>query len=640
MSWVLPLLVLAMIALAAVRMAPRIAIWRTGAPAPVDWAKGLAAVPRRYLVDVHHVVARDPYAARMHAAVAGGLIGASVLALLGLLPPLGASRLFWGVVTLLFLAMLAGTLAVGARRYPVKPERLSGGAFQILPFLLLAYALGGTILSLSLALNGPAAVSILGAALALGGGLGLAWQTGKGPMRHALTGALHLAAHPRPGRFEGQRETALRPLNLDASKLGTEEPANFAWNRLLAFDACIQCGRCEAACPAFAAGQPLNPKRLIQDLAAASTPGGNSAYAGSDYPQARPVAGVSGLHRSIIGEGAMIHPDTLWSCTTCRACVEECPMMIEHVDAIVDLRRFETLERGAVPAKAEAVLTELRGADEPGGAPLSARGDFAAGLPVPLMRDKGEADVLLWLGTNAFDLRTGRTLRALVELLRAAKIDFAILGAEERDCGDLARRLGDEASFQRLARSNVQTLSQYRFNRILTADPHSLHVLRNEYPAFGGRYDVVHHTAFLDELAETGRLPLRALGPEPVTYHDPCYLGRYNGEVDAPRRLLDRLGLERREMARSGKRSMCCGGGGGAPVTDIAGERRIPDLRMAQAQETGAELVAVACPQCTAMLEGVVGARPDVFDIAELVLRALDTDAGTPNAAARAKEFA
>ncbi len=265
--------------------------------------------------------------------------------------------------------MLAGTLAVGARRYPVKPKRLSGGAFQILPFLLLAYALGGAILSLSLALNGPAAVSILGAALALGGGLGLAWQTGKGPMRHALTGALHLAAHPRPGRFEGQRETALRPLNLDASKLGTEEPADFAWNRLLAFDACIQCGRCEAACPAFAAGQPLNPKRLIQDLAAASTPGGNPAYAGSDYPQARPVAGVSGLHRSIIGEGAMIHPDTLWSCTTCRACVEECPMMIEHVDAIVDLRRFETLERGAVPAKAEAVLTELRGADEPGGAP-------------------------------------------------------------------------------------------------------------------------------------------------------------------------------------------------------------------------------------------------------------------------------
>ena len=299
--------------------------------------------------------------------------------------------------------------------------------------------------------------------------------------------------------------------------------------------------------------------------------------------------------------------------------------MIEHVDAIVDLRRFQTLELGAVPEKAELILADIRGADEPGGAPLGARADFTGGLDVPVMARKGEAEVLLWFGTNAFDMRTGRTLRALMQTLQAAKVDFAILGEEERDCGDLARRLGDEASFQRLARLNVETLKRYRFQRIVTADPHSLHVLRNEYPAFGGAFDVVHHTAHLDELVEAGRLPLRALGPTPVTYHDPCYLGRYNGEFDAPRRLLDRLGLERREMERSRKRSMCCGGGGGAPVTDIAGEQRIPDLRMAQAKETKAELVAVACPQCTAMLEGVVGDRPDVFDVAELVLRALDT---------------
>ncbi|WP_062112416.1 DUF3483 domain-containing protein [Aureimonas sp. AU40] len=630
MSLALPLLALLMVIVALVRLAPRIRLWRAGAPAHVNWAQGLAAVPRRYLVDVHHVVARDPYAARMHAAVAGGLLGATGLALLGLVPPLGASRLFWGVVALLFLAMLAGALAVGARRVPTKPKRLSGGAFQVLPFLLLAYATGGSLAAGSLALALPTALFVLGLVLAAAGGLGLAWQTGGGPMRHAVTGALHLAAHPRPGRFEGCRETALRPLDLDAPKLGVEAPADLAWNRLLGLDACIQCGRCEAACPAFAAGQPLNPKRLVQDLASAMTPGGNPAYAGSDYPQARSVAGVSGFHQPIIGEGALIHPDTLWSCTTCRACVEECPMMIEHVDAIVDLRRFQTLEQGAVPLKAEQALLDLRGADEPGGAPLSARADFAAGLPVPVMAAKGEAEILLWLGTNAFDLRTGRTLRALVQLLQAAKVDFAILGAEERDCGDLARRLGDEASFQRLARLNIETLSRYRFRRILTADPHSLHVLRNEYPAFGGQYEVVHHTAFLDELAAAGRLRLRAQAPQIVTYHDPCYLGRYNGEFDAPRRLLDRLGLERREMARSGKRSMCCGGGGGAPVTDVAGERRIPDLRMGQAKETGAALVAVACPQCTAMLEGVVGERPDVLDVAELVLRALDTAPATP----------
>lgn len=299
-------------------------------------------------------------------------------------------------------------------------------------------------------------------------------------------------------------------------------------------------------------------------------------------------------------------------------------MMIEHVDSIVDLRRFQTLELGAVPAKGEAVLAEFRGADEPGGRALGERANFASGLTLPLMRERGEAEVLLWLGEGAYDLRYGRSLRALVKLLHQAKVDFAILGDEERDCGDLARRLGDEATFQRLAKANIETLTRYRFQRILTADPHALHVIRNEYSAFGGRYEVIHHTAFLDELAAAGKLILNSLAGQPVTYHDPCYLGRYNGEVDAPRRLLDRIGIERREMARSGKRSMCCGGGGGAPVTDIAGDRRIPDIRMEQAKETGASVVAVACPQCTAMLEGVVGDRPDVFDIAELVLRSAE----------------
>lgn len=305
-------------------------------------------------------------------------------------------------------------------------------------------------------------------------------------------------------------------------------------------------------------------------------------------------------------------------------------MMIEHVDAIIDLRRFQTLELGAVPPRAALPLMELRYADEPSGRPLAARTDFAAGLPLPLMATRGGADILLWLGEGAYELRYGRTLRALVSLLHKAKVDFAVLGAEERDCGDLARRLGDEAGFQRLARTNIETLSRYRFARILTADPHALHALRNEYRDFGGTYEVVHHTAFLDELAATGRLDLGTLSEARVTYHDPCYLGRYNGEVEAPRRLLDRLGIARLEMERSGKRSMCCGGGGGAPVSDIEGERRIPDIRMAQAGATGAGIVAVACPQCSAMLEGVTGERPAVHDIAELVLMAVERAGAAP----------
>lgn len=298
-------------------------------------------------------------------------------------------------------------------------------------------------------------------------------------------------------------------------------------------------------------------------------------------------------------------------------------MMIEHVDAVVELRRHQTLELGALPEKAAAPLDELRGAGTASGRALATRTDFSAGLPLPTIADRGEADVLLWLGEGAFDLRYGRTLRALVKLLSAAKVDYAVLGAEERDCGDLARRLGDEATFQDLARKNVATLARYRFKRIVTADPHALHVLRNEYPAFGGVYEVCHHTAVLLELVESRRLAPRRANLL-VTYHDPCYLARYNGETEAPRRLLAHLATAPREMARSGRRAMCCGGGGGAPVSDIPGERRIPDIRMGQAAETGADIVAVACPTCTAMLDGVPGQAMVVKDVAELLLDACE----------------
>ncbi|ACL58316.1 (Fe-S)-binding protein [Methylobacterium nodulans] len=626
MSYAFTGLVWAMAALALVQGLRRSALWRLGAAAPVDWLSGIAKLPRRYLVDVHHVVARDPYASRMHAVVAGGLIAASVLTAFALLPPLAGFRPYWALVALAFAVSAAGALLVGARRYPHRPKRLSGGRFQYLPVLLLAYTIGGTVTALLLAFD-LAGIPVLALPLALAaiGGLGLAFEVRRGPMRHAVAGALHLVAHPRPGRFEGRPDTALQPLDLTAPRLGSEMPADFTWNRLLSFDACVQCGRCETACPAFAAGQPLNPKKLIQDLVAGLSPA-DPAYAGSPYPgvDEGPCPGSGGPLVRLVGSDAQIHPDTLWSCTTCRACVEECPMMIEHVDAIVSLRRHQTLELGALPEKAVAPIAELRAAGDAGGRPLAARTDFAAGLDLPVMADRGSADVLLWLGEGAYDLRYGRTLRALVKLLRQAGVDFAVLGAEECDTGDLARRLGDEATFQDLARRNTATLARYRFSKIVTADPHVLHALRNEYPHFGARYEVVHHTAFLLELVRQGKLVPGRLSDLSVTYHDPCYLGRYNGETEAPRNLLDTIGVERVEMARHGRRSMCCGGGGGAPVSDVQGERRIPDLRMAQAAETGAGVVAVACPTCTAMLEGVTDRKAEIRDVAELLLAAVE----------------
>lgn len=294
-------------------------------------------------------------------------------------------------------------------------------------------------------------------------------------------------------------------------------------------------------------------------------------------------------------------------------------MMIEHVDAIVDMRRFLTMEHGNTPNKGREVLENLATTDNPGGFDPASRMNWAADLDLPLMSARGSADVLLWLGDGAFDMRNQRTLRALVKILRAAQIDFAVLGNEELDSGDVARRLGDEATFQDLAVRNAATLAKYRFGEIVTCDPHSFHVLKNEYPAFGASYVVSHHSTFIARLMELGRLTLGEWSGGNVTYHDPCYLGRYNGEYEAPRKALKGIGIKVVEMERSGFRSRCCGGGGGAPITDIPGKRRIPDMRMEDINATKADIVAVGCPQCTAMLEGVVGPRPEVLDIAELV---------------------
>jgi N,N-dimethylglycine/sarcosine dehydrogenase ferredoxin subunit len=606
----------------------RARLWFTGRAAPLDWL-GPLKLPRRYLVDVHHVVARDRYAARMHMLAAGGFVAAVLLILL--VHVIGIEREWLAALLLVACVIMAlGALMVAMRRWETRTTHLSGGAFERLPYALFAFGFFFALASAPQAgLGYPIEWQDIGGFLLLVIGAWGCWELfagmSIGPMRHALAGALHLAFHPRAARFTaGAPEAALRPLPLDAPKLGSETPADFRWNQLLSFDACVQCGRCEAACPAFAAEQPLNPKKLIQDLANALAPGTDSRYAGNPHPGRAMGQARGGRAQALIGDDAMIHPDTLWSCTTCRACVYECPMMIEHVDAVIDLRRFQTLELGAAPGKAADALAELREADNPGGRPLAGRLDWAADLALPLLSQKRQTDVLLWLGDGAFELRNQRTLRALVKLLRRAGIDFAVLGEEERDCGDLARRLGDEATFQDLARRNVATLSQYRFARIVTADPHVLHSLKNEYPAFGGRYEVIHHTTFLATLVDDKRLALAGPLTGRVTYHDPCYLGRYNGEIESPRAILSALGVDYVEMERYGFRSSCCGGGGGAPLTDVPGKRRIPDIRMDHARATGAATVAVACPNCAVMLEGVVGQRPVVADIAELLLAAVE----------------
>jgi dimethylglycine catabolism B len=632
----LPILIFSALALAAIGAWRRVRLWRQGRPSSVPLLKGLAALPRRYLVDLHHVVGRDRVMSNTHVATAGGFVAAAVLMIL--VHGLGLANPVLGALLLVASAtMFVGSLFV-ARRRRNPPARLSKGAFMRLPRSLMAFSLGVFLITLPTLGFLPADAGhwllalVLAAVVVWGLGEMVFGMTWGGPMKHAFAGALHLAFHRRPERFSSKaggegRSTGLKALNLDdeTAPLGVEKPSDFTWNQLLGFDACVQCGRCEAVCPAFAAGQPLNPKKLIQDMVVGLAGGSDAGYAGSPYP-GKPVGEHYGNpHGPIVARQgtALVDAETLWSCTTCRACVEECPMMIEHVDAIVDMRRFLTLERGATPNKAPEVLDNLIATDNPGGFAPGARMHWAADLDLPLIADLQQVDVLLWLGDGAFDMRNQRTLRALVKVLRAAGVDFAVLGNEERDSGDVARRLGDEATFQSLARRNIATLAQYRFQHIVTCDPHSFHVLGNEYGELGGHYRVFHHSTYIAELYDAGRLAFRPWKGGRVTYHDPCYLGRYNGEYEAPRRVLEALGIQVAEMERSGFRSRCCGGGGGAPITDIPGKRRIPDMRMNDVETTGAELVAVGCPQCTAMLEGVVDATAEVRDIAELVADAL-----------------
>lgn len=303
-------------------------------------------------------------------------------------------------------------------------------------------------------------------------------------------------------------------------------------------------------------------------------------------------------------------------------------MLIEHVDAVVDIRREQTMVQGVVPGKGAQALENLRHTETVGGFPKAVRYHWAIDLNVPTLAAGQETDWLLIAGEGAFDMRYQRALRALVKVLQHAGVKFAVLGEAEMDSGDLARRLGDEATFQKLANGNIALLRRLKFKHIVTPDPHVFHCLKNEYPALGGKFDVWHHSGLLAQLFKEKRIRLKdmphlASSNTPLTYHDPCYLGRYNGEIEAPREVLRALNITVQEMERSRERGRCCGGGGGAPFTDIPGTTRIPDIRIADARAIGAKTVAVACPNCTAMLEGVVGERPEVMELAELVAQRL-----------------
>ncbi|MGD8465564.1 MAG: (Fe-S)-binding protein [Anaerolineae bacterium] len=418
--------------------------------------------------------------------------------------------------------------------------------------------------------------------------------------------------------------------------LGVGAIEQFTWKQLLDGDACTECGRCQDACPAYAASQPLSPKTLIMDIRDRM-----GEYPGALWKWQEPVVDKLPWLRTVaLGRrdtaerelvGDVILDETLWSCTTCRACEQDCPVMIEQVRTIVDMRRYLALEEGRLPDTLVQALRSTERQGNPWGQPRHQRAAWAADLDVPILADVEQTDVLFWVGcAGSYDPRNQRVSQAMVRIMRAAGVDFAILGEEETCNAEWARRAGEEYLYQLQAEENIETLKQYQFRRIVTACPHCYNTLRNEYPQFGGHWDVVHHSQYLEELLAAGRLaPTARWTGETVTYHDSCYLGRYNQVYDAPRRVLQSLaGLQLTELPRSRARGFCCGGGGAGMWMEHEAGQRINDLRMQEIRAQDPNLATVACPFCLIMLEEASSGQdsdeaPILRDIAEVIADSL-----------------
>jgi Fe-S oxidoreductase len=416
---------------------------------------------------------------------------------------------------------------------------------------------------------------------------------------------LHLLAGPVNLVFKNLGIKAEIPLlNLEEQeKFGTPQITDLTRKDLLDLFSCAECGRCDDVCPAFQSGKALSPKRLLDKLKHHLL---DSAVQLRDNPAASSTGGSAEL-KKLLGE--VISEEEVWDCTTCAACMEVCPMLNEHIAKIMGMRQFGVLMESKFPEEFQTLYRGLENQGNPWGINADTRSDWAKDLLLPLLSEKRQTDILFWVGcAGSFDQHSQKIARALVNILQHAGVDFAFLGNEEKCCGDPARRSGMEYLFQIQARQNIETLQRYKFNRIVTICPHGYHVLKNEYARMGGGYQVMHHSELLHELLAQGKIRLApAAGGAPMTYHDPCYLGRYNHMYDKPRQLLRRLsGGPLREMAASKKTSFCCGAGGGGMWKEEKSGKRISHCRLEQAEKAGAGTIVTACPFCSIMFHDAI----------------------------------
>jgi Fe-S oxidoreductase/nitrate reductase gamma subunit len=635
----------------------RIARWRSGRP---ERENRLDGIPRRIgsLLDLglfqSKVAGRLP-AGFYHILMFGGFIVLTLATLLVAIqldlgirildgPFYVAFKIAVDAFGLLLLAGCAGTIA--KRAASPSPGYLRGPG-ELFPVVLLS-AVGATgflVETLRLAATKPsvAAASFVSHAFtpllsgypfdALLSAHAVAWWLHLG-LAFVFLGSIpcsklvHLATGPasiflRSARPAGALQIV--PRIEEEERPGVTCVADFSWKQLLSVDACTRCGRCQDECPAFAAAMPLSPRDVVLRSAAALHEEG--------FASPLPRGSIPVCERDRFAH-EVLTPGAIWSCTTCRACVEACPVSIEHVDMIVDVRRGFVAE-GKIPDTARSALRRMGDTGNPWGLPQDDRLDWAEGLGIPLASEKPGFEYLFWVGcAAAYDPRIRKVSRAIATLLRMAGVDFAILGPEETCCGESARRLGEEGLFVLGTVANIkETFERYGVRKVITGCPHCYNTFLNEFPPLGVSVSVHHHSRFLSELLKAGRLATSRPLDGPVAFHDSCYLGRYNGIYDPPRELLSAIsGLDVVEAENRRARSFCCGAGGGAMWLELPGQR-INNLRFDQLRRTGARAIASCCPYCLTMFDDAVKFNDlqDTFrtrDISEFLLDAMAQDPG------------
>jgi Fe-S oxidoreductase len=407
---------------------------------------------------------------------------------------------------------------------------------------------------------------------------------------------MHIIAAPLSflARSLEARGTLSTPMDLEtAESFGAAKVQEFTWKELLDGYACSVCGRCTDNCPANISGKILSPMHIVENLKEHVLEMGPGIVKGADEQESKPLI------------SRWIEEEALWDCLTCGACVQECPVGVEHVGTIVDMRRHLVMEEAKMPETAMNALMSMEQRGHPWRGTTFSRTDWAEGLDIKTLAEHPEADVLFWVGcTPALEQRSRSVARSMASVLKRAGVDFAILGAEETCSGDPARRMGNEYLYQIMARQNIETFQRYNVKKIVTICPHCFNVIKNEYPHLGGNYEVMHYSEFVDELIEQGAITPVVPVETTVAYHDSCYLGRHNGVFDAPRRIANAIpGVKVVEMERRRERGFCCGAGGGHMWVEESRGDRVNHLRTDQFLETKADTVGVSCPFCLQMFE-------------------------------------